>query len=81
MGVFDNFPYTNFHDLNLDWIIGKIQALEAKIDSLKTDDLIGKFDLLHALKGANIVVFGDSWSTGTGSNDGAPAGTTYEDNR
>ena len=81
MGVFDNFVYTNFHEMNLDWIVRKVFELEKKVDTMKTDDLIGKFDLVHALKGSNIVVFGDSWSTGTGSNDGAPPGTTYEDNR
>lgn len=25
MGLFEQFPYTNFHDLNLDWIIQKIK--------------------------------------------------------
>lgn len=25
MGLFENFPYTNFHDLNLDWIIQKVK--------------------------------------------------------
>lgn len=27
-GIFDVLPYTNFHELNLDWIIEKIQELE-----------------------------------------------------
>lgn len=25
MGLFDNFPYTNFHELNLDWIIKRVK--------------------------------------------------------
>lgn len=25
MGLFENFPYTNFHELNLDWIIQKLK--------------------------------------------------------
>lgn len=29
MGVFENLPYTNFHELNLDWIVKKIRDLEA----------------------------------------------------
>ena len=28
MGLFEHFPYTNFHDLNLNWIIGKIKNVE-----------------------------------------------------
>ena len=27
MGLFENFPYTNFHELNLDWIINKLNEL------------------------------------------------------
>lgn len=35
MGVFEQFPYTNFHDLNLDWIIKKVKDLDNKVN----DDL------------------------------------------
>ncbi len=28
MGLFEHLPYTNFHDLNLNWIIGKIKNVE-----------------------------------------------------
>lgn len=35
MGLFDQFPYTNFHDLNLDWMIEKIKELEARIEALE----------------------------------------------
>lgn len=28
MGLFEHWPYVNFHDLNLDWIIGKIKNVE-----------------------------------------------------
>lgn len=31
MGFFKNFPYTNFHDLNLDWILNKIKEIENRI--------------------------------------------------
>ena len=28
MGDFEHFPYTNFQDLNLDWILKQLKALE-----------------------------------------------------
>lgn len=33
MGVFENFPYTNFHELNFDWILNKIRELENIIET------------------------------------------------
>ena len=40
--MFRKFPYTNFHDLNLDWIIRTIKDLlkEFGILEKKTDDAI-----------------------------------------
>ena len=32
MGIFENFPYTNFHELNLDWILSTIKKLDSEID-------------------------------------------------
>lgn len=29
MGVFEQFPYTNLHELNIDWILSKMKELEA----------------------------------------------------
>ena len=29
MGLFDHFPYTNVHELNLDWILSMMKSLEA----------------------------------------------------
>lgn len=31
MGMFENFPYTNFHELNLDWILHELKKLETEI--------------------------------------------------
>ncbi len=33
MGIFEHFPYTNFHELNLDWIIDFIQSGKLDIES------------------------------------------------
>lgn len=27
MGLFSHFPYTNFHELNLDWLLGKVKKI------------------------------------------------------
>ena len=35
MGLFENFPYTNFHDLNLDWIIQALKDLDKKVDTIE----------------------------------------------
>lgn len=36
-GLFNNeYPYTDFHELNLSWVIGKIKALITEVDSLDT---------------------------------------------
>jgi hypothetical protein len=35
MGLFEHFPYTNFHDLNLDWIIQALKDLDIKVDTLE----------------------------------------------
>lgn len=35
MGLFEQFPYSNFHELNLDWILQKIKELDGKVDSIE----------------------------------------------
>ena len=35
MALFDNFPYTNFHELNLDWILNKMKDLSQEFQDLK----------------------------------------------
>lgn len=33
MGLFEHFPYTNFHDLNLDWILKVIKELFQEVSN------------------------------------------------
>lgn len=35
MGLFEQFPYANFHELNLDWILKKIKELDEKVNSIE----------------------------------------------
>ena len=32
MGIFRQFPYTNFHELNLDWILNELRGIDEKLD-------------------------------------------------
>ena len=34
MAFYDKFPYTNFHELNLDWILTKTRELQTDIDRI-----------------------------------------------
>lgn len=34
MGLFEHFPYTNFHELNLDWLLNKVKYLSNSVTSL-----------------------------------------------
>ena len=34
MAFYDKFPYTNFHELNLDWILAKVKEIQTDIDEI-----------------------------------------------
>lgn len=36
MGVFEHFPYANFHEMNLDWLLRAMKELDKKDDDLET---------------------------------------------
>lgn len=40
MGLFDNFPYTNFHELNLDWILKVLKNIETTLDEFVSLNII-----------------------------------------
>ena len=42
LGFLHKFPYSNFHEMNLDWIISVVKALHASFEALKkeTDEAI-----------------------------------------
>ena len=44
MGIFRQFPYTNFHEINLDWILNNIKKFGEDIGILekKMDDFIAE---------------------------------------
>lgn len=44
MGLFEQFPYANFHELNLDWILDTLKQL---------DESVTKFISINSIKYAN----------------------------
>ena len=35
MGLFDHFPYTNVHEINLDWVLDVVKELYNQVDALE----------------------------------------------
>jgi hypothetical protein len=63
--MFENFPYTNFHELNLDWLLDRMKKNSEDQEALKkyVDDVfsgIGNMQGEGWLKNKKIVVYGDS---------------------
>lgn len=63
--MFENFPYTNFHELNLDWLLDRMKKNSEDQEALKkyVDEVfsgIGNMQGEGWLKNKKIVVYGDS---------------------
>lgn len=37
MGLFEQFPYTNFHELNLNWMLQKIKEFKSDLDNIDSE--------------------------------------------
>ena len=37
MGLFEQFPFTNFHEMNLDWVINEIKNLGNEVDNFSSE--------------------------------------------
>lgn len=75
MGVFNNFPYTNWHELNLDWFIAEFERLQSEWDSFgytvtatahpgSTPSVTVTGDLTNGLNFDFTLVKGDTGATG-----------------
>ena len=82
MGLFDQFPYTNFHELNLDWILQALKELEhtieqfVSINALKYADPI-QWDITTQYEKNTIVVNPQS-GTAYISVDAVPSGVSLD---
>lgn len=37
MAIFENFPYSNFHEVNLDWVISEVKRISKLVDTVTLD--------------------------------------------
>lgn len=49
MAIFHEYPYTNFHDLNLDWIIKIVKELKAIVDTIDVDTINSHFATIDGI--------------------------------
>lgn len=49
MGLFETFPYANFHEMNMDWILNELKQLETEISN---------FVAINSVKYANPIIWG-----------------------
>ena len=56
--TFETFPYTNYQDYNLDWIIAKIKELEAR-EPKDYDEIIAEILRRLSIAETNIIELGD----------------------
>lgn len=48
-GLFENLPYTNYHSLNLDWLLKTVRKLDDLYDELDIDGILA--DIRAAIEG------------------------------
>lgn len=73
MGFFKNFPYTNFHSINLDWIVEGLKSVEESVEhAVYSSELALKqisefsqtYDPEYIFSG-DVLIIGDSYTAGT----------------
>lgn len=68
---FEKWPYTNMHDLNLDWIIGKVRDLEDMVSTIKVES--GVFVTPEQYGAAGDGITDDTNAVNAAINSGFPA--------
>ena len=49
MAIFHKYPYTDIHDLNLDWILKTVKAMKEKFDSIDFDSIFTQLESLNEI--------------------------------
>ena len=73
MSIFTEFPYSNYHELNLDWLIRQMKQLQSQVSTMAVDHRT--FDNMAALiadstVGPGSVVYIDGYYTANDGGDG-----------
>lgn len=70
MAIYDNFPYTNFHELNLDWLLKTVKDVKQKVDGIDPDiiDKIKELKDLYTQTGSVFYMFPDLTTGGYSGN-------------
>lgn len=42
MAIWEQFPFTNFHEQNLDWVLKSVKNLDERVDTLETSGAVSK---------------------------------------
>ena len=83
MAIFDNYPYTNVHELNLDWVIKTVQQIKKEWGEMgfsvtanairgANPDVVVTGDLVNGLNFTFTLVKGDKGDTGNTGAQGVP---------
>ena len=60
MAIYDSLPYTNFHELNADWLLKQMKEAKAKVDEMQAE--IDQFNEDYAALAAVFTVAGNNVS-------------------
>lgn len=85
MGIFEQFPYTNFHNLNLDWILKTMQDLYTRTITWMEQNNIQFSDPIEwdpqTVYSPNRIVWDSGTETAYISKSIVPAGTLISDRK
>ncbi len=51
--IFEDFPYTNFHELNIDWLLEVIKDLDERVTALENASNASASTLASSLSAVN----------------------------
>lgn len=61
MGFVDKYPYSNFHEINLDWLIETVKKVKEETDGLDLDVEEFKAKVIEEIQNMDIAAIVDQW--------------------